>query len=232
MGRKIIRHVLRCVLGLLMALVMYGVAAWGLGRLPYHGVDVRDDLPRNITIYLVSNGVHNDIVMPMRHAVFDWHTLFHPQDTVRMNHAVYVGIGWGSRGFYLATPTWADLTPQTAFNALFGLDKSALHVTFYADAPQQGERVVAYRINEAEYRRVVQAILPSFVRDAHQRPRLIVGAHYASNDAFYEANGTYTGVYTCNTWVNERLKNSGLPSVYWTPFAQPLLAYYQSLPEK
>lgn len=229
---KIMRYVLRGVVGLLVVLVCYGLAAWGLGQWAYHDFRANNQ-PSAITIYLVSNGVHTDIVMPMRNEIYDWRQDVNPKDTAGGNRtqAEYVGVGWGSRSFYLETPTWADLTPGIAFKALFGLDKSALHVTFYAAAPQIGKRVVAYRVTPQEYQKLVQSIVPSFARDDRQRSRVIANAGYGQNDAFYEANGQYSAFYTCNTWTNERLKFSGLPSVYWTPFANTLIEHYQAQPE-
>lgn len=227
MLRKLVRYAKK-ILGFSLGLLMsYGLLVLVLGNVAYH--EFRAAERPFVTIYLVSNGVHTDIVMPMKHDVFDWHTQLNPHDTAGGSQTVaqYVAIGWGSRSFYLDTPTWADLTPTVAFKALFGLDKSALHVTFYPDAPERSERVVSYRVTRDEYRQLVQAILPSFARDEHQRPQLIPHAHYASNDAFYEAQGTYHAYYTCNTWTNERLKISGLPSVYWTPFAHQLIDFYQ-----
>lgn len=38
-----------------------------------------------------------------------------------------VQIGWGSRAFYTQVPTWADLTPQIAAQALF-YDDAVLYV--------------------------------------------------------------------------------------------------------
>jgi hypothetical protein len=34
----------------------------------------------------------------------------------------YVSFGWGDKGFYLDTPSWAELQPSTAFVAAFGLE--------------------------------------------------------------------------------------------------------------
>lgn len=34
----------------------------------------------------------------------------------------YIAFGWGDKGFYLDTPTWADLKFSTAFKAAFGWD--------------------------------------------------------------------------------------------------------------
>ena len=44
---------------------------------------------------------------------------------------MYISIGWGDKGFYLDTPTWAELKLSTALIAGFGLGNAALHITYY-----------------------------------------------------------------------------------------------------
>jgi uncharacterized protein (TIGR02117 family) len=46
----------------------------------------------------------------------------------------------------------------------------------------------------------------------------VPGAHYGSNDAFYEANGSYDLFETCNTWSGRGLKRAGVTVSRWTPF--------------
>jgi len=41
----------------------------------------------------------------------------------------------------------------------------------------------------------------------------IANTAYNNNDVFYEANGSYSPLTTCNGWTNRNLKNSGLPAV-------------------
>ena len=39
--------------------------------------------------------------------------------------------------------------------------------------------------------------------------------------------GRYHLFNTCNTWLNDKLVESGLKGVYWTPFSSPLLEQYR-----
>ena len=45
----------------------------------------------------------------------------------------------------------------------------------------------------------------------------VAGAHYDDNDVFYEANGQYSMVNTCNTWLGDGLRRAGVPMSRWTP---------------
>ncbi|QMT30917.1 TIGR02117 family protein [Alysiella filiformis] len=227
--KRFARFLLLILANFALFAALYLGAAWLLGnttanetRTPSH--------KQNIAIFIVSNGVHSDIVLPMRHDVFDWHSQVNPQDTAggTQTQAQYIGIGWGDRGFYLNTPTWADLTASTALKAAFGLNGSALHISYHAQAPTPSEHVVQLHISETEYRQLLNEILPTFQRDEHGKTRLIAHHHYGSNDAFYEANGRYSLLNTCNTWTNARLKNSQLPAVKWTPFAHHIVQHHHN----
>ena len=71
------------------------------------------------------------------------------------------------------------------------------------------------KLDEAQYRRLaggLRAMLPG------GRALRIAGAHYADNDAFYEASGRYHLFETCNTWTGRLLRRAGAPVPAWTPF--------------
>lgn len=227
--KRCIRFILLILASFVLFAALYFGAAWLLGNTAANETRTHSH-DQNIAIFIVSNGVHTDIVLPMKNAVFDWHSQVNPQDTAggTQTQAQYIGIGWGDRGFYLDTPTWADLTAQTAFKAALGLSGSALHVSYHAQAPIVDERTAQLHISEQEYRQLLDQILPSFARDEHGKTRLIPHHHYGSNDAFYEANGRYSLFHTCNTWANERLKNSHLPAVKWTPFAHHIVQHHHN----
>ena len=212
--------------GLMSLVCMYFLAALLFGVMEIHA-DRDDTIPGNIPIYLMSNGIHTDIVMPMRNQIYDWNQIVNPLDTRSGQPAQYVGIGWGDKGFYLESPTWDNLSASTAFKAVSGIGDSALHVTFFARPPMEHTDSIKIQLTPAEYERLVASILPSFRVDAQSHAMLIPNAHYHDSDAFYEARGTYHLFNTCNTWATKRLKMSGLKAVVWTPFSGSLMNAYR-----
>jgi len=50
---------------------------------------------------------------------------------------------------------------------------------------------------------------------------------YKNHDTFYKAIGSYSPAKTCNTWVNNGFKESGLKASYWTLFDTGLLNKYK-----
>ncbi|WP_392419790.1 DUF2459 domain-containing protein [Capnocytophaga canis] len=88
--------------------------------------------PKNMPIYIYTNGMHTDLVVPIKTEIIDWSQKILFENTLsKKTDYQYVGIGWGDKGFYLETPTWADLKISTALKAAFWLSESAMHCTFY-----------------------------------------------------------------------------------------------------
>lgn len=175
--------------------------------------------PSDIEAFVMTNGVHTDLVFPIRSAVIDWAGIFPSTDAVAApRDAEFVAIGWGDREFYLHTPTWADLTLARALRAISGRNSSLLHVTWLKRgqfAMPESEGVYALPLTAAQYARLtahVRAKLP----DGRAVP--LPGTGYGRQDAFYEATGSYGPLETCNTWTGRGLRNAGLTMGRWTPF--------------
>lgn len=224
---KLSGYALKTAIGVMSFVFLYLLAALILGVIELHA-DRDKNMRGDVDIYLMTNGVHTDIVMPMQNEVYDWRRVVNPLLTRAGQPAAYVGIGWGSREFYLNTPTWSDLTPNTAFKAVSGLGDSALHITFHPHAPHEHVDSIRITLTAAEYERLIEDILPSFKFDPQTHQAIqIPNAFYHDSDVFYEANGRYHLFNTCNTWANTRLKKSGLKAVVWTPFSGSLMNAYR-----
>ncbi|WP_410879264.1 TIGR02117 family protein [Myroides sp. DW712] len=176
---------------------------------------------KEIIIYLSTNGVHTDFVLPATTATQDWQSKFDFQGRV----VRWVAFGWGDRGFYIDTPTWSDLRATTALQALSGLGASAMHVTTYA-VFTAGENRVKLTLTPKEYQTLVHYIDASFEKE-HGMYKPIEVQGYEVTDAFYEARGSYSLFYTCNTWVNQGLKQCKQKAALWTLHDQGIFRHYQ-----
>ena len=184
------------------------------------------DAAPDVTIYLHSNGVHTDIVVPIRTAQMDWSQQLSMADVPAPDASLdHIAFGWGDKGFYLDTPTWADLKFSTAFVAAFWLGSSAVHVT-YLPGLAPGPDTVPLHLSWAEYARLVAYIQNSFRYDAAGRVQHVKDHSYGPHDAFYEAHRVYSFLYTCNTWTNNALKASGQRACLWTPADAGILHQY------
>jgi len=221
--QRTVRASLRTVGGILGLLGMYLLAAW---LLPHVTVNP-EGAPGPHRVYIVSNGVHTDLVLPARLGTQDWHGMLDPAHGTRPDSlAEWIAFGWGDKGFYLDTPTWAELKASTAFKAAFGLGGSAMHIT-WCHEPVPGPRCRWFTLSDAGHRALVQYIQRGFLRGADGLPVRIVGAHYDRTDVFYEGVGTYSLFGTCNGWTNAGLKACGAKACLWTPFEGGLMDLYE-----
>lgn len=227
--KPLVRYTGMACLGIEVFVLVYVVLASVIYRIPVNGESADDPA---IDLYILTNGVHTDVVMPVRNDVMDW------SRDVRFEHTLsgdtsfrYVGMGWGHRGFYLDIPTWDDLTIGIALNAALGLGSTAIHATFY-DEVRPGRHCRRMRVSRDQYARLVRFIRNSFDLDGNGRAVLIeTDAQYGRHDAFYEAHGAYHVFRTCNSWTNAALKAAGQRAALWTPFQQGIFHHHPLLPE-
>ena len=102
---------------LLLLGVLYA-SALAIGLIPVN----RDfaPTPDGVEIFVVSDGLHADLILPTTNEVADWRKHFR-RDHFKSSYATtgsHVQIGWGEKNFYLHTPTWDDLKASTAAQAL------------------------------------------------------------------------------------------------------------------
>lgn len=198
--------------------LLYALGALLLGLVPLH----RDwrPAPSGIDLWLITNGVHAGIAMPVRSDAIDWSTVF-PRTDMKDGRGDYVTVGWGDRRFFLDTPTWADLSVSTAVNALSGLDGAVMHVE-YGPAPVPDATAVRMSLTREAYARLIAYVRGSLPVGADGRPGVIPGHHYTDNDAFYEARGRYSLFVTCNQWTRNALSAAGVRVPVWSPFDKAL----------
>lgn len=197
--------------------------------LPYIEVPAQKvEEPKIITAYILTNGVHTDLVLPIKSAEIDWSKEI-PFENTRSKRTdfKYLSVGWGDKGFYLETPTWADLKVSTAVKAAFWMSESAMHCTFY-DKMTEGEDCEKIMLTKPQYLSLISYIKNKFDRNQNGKPILIkTDAVYNSNDAFYDAQGSYSFLNTCNTWANDGLKAAGQKAAFWTPTDTGIFQHYK-----
>jgi uncharacterized protein (TIGR02117 family) len=175
-----------------------------------------------IEIFVRTNGVHVDLVMPARAADVDWYALAPPSHVEAPNAADgWVAIGWGQREFYLETQSFADLRFGTASRAILGGD-ALMHVQ-HGSQPTATYRYRPLRLDPEGFRRMADAITRSFRVDAHGQAIPLLGRGYGADDVFYEAHGTYHAFRTSNQWSGDMLAEAGVAIGIWTPFSQSIM---------
>jgi len=185
-----------------------------------------EEAERGTTIYLADNGIHADIIMPVRAQGLDWAPLIPKSDFAAADpNARWIAFGSGEERVYLETPTWSDITPRTIWSALTG-GRRVMHVEYVSD-PSYAVREV--RLRPEEYRRLWAAIRTDFELNRSGKPQRIDHPGYGCCDAFYRATGRFHALKTCNTWAAGRLRLAGIKTSLWPPFVPGLTWRYREI---
>jgi uncharacterized protein (TIGR02117 family) len=183
-----------------------------------------DSAPVVVNAFVYSNGVHTDLVFPIKAQGVDWSQAFPVAHLPQVPHdAAYIAIGWGDREFYLNTPRWQDLTASRALHALSGSGRTLLHVNYLRETDLQSG-MHALPLSARQYASLVNYVERALVRSSITGSGVNVpGQHYGPHDAFYEANGAYNLFTTCNAWVGRGLAQAGVKVSAWTPLASQVV---------
>jgi len=186
-----------------------------LSQMVFAAVNVQDDLASDsVQIYLQAGGIHSDVVLPMQHEGWDWNE--HIQKPPHLsNEAQYewISFGWGSRLFYLNTPSWAKVKLKHVVRGMIGIGGAAYHVATKKE-PQPSKNCKAMMLSALEYQSLCHYLLNFF--EASQAPRPMVAYKPTKEwDAFYDAKGYYFLFYNCNSWTNAVLRSCGRSKRKW-----------------
>ena len=209
----------RAVAGLALLILAYAAAGLIGGSLPANpGWRAPES---GVTIWVESNGIHTGFVMPKVAAGIDWRPFAPAADLRDPRYARFdhVAIGWGEHGFYLGTPTWAELRPGTVLAAALGSGRTLLHVE-HVPAPRDGPDERRIVLRPEEYRRLATFIITARVGGGRRWPG------YGANDVFYQARGRYSALHTCNSWTGEGLRAAGVRVARWTPFPATVMGWF------
>ena len=213
---RILRNGLRLALFVALLTILYFVAALFGALVPSNSDSVQPET--GVTVWVRSSDIHTDIIVPVTNEVFDWSEYLSREDALAVDESYQMlALGWGDRRFYLETPTWSDVKVANVLSAFFGFDETAMHVEWLRQAPEADSRCRKLVLSEEQYRNLSVRIWDSFAKDSSDRSLVIDNPGYYDTDRFYEANGRYSAVQTCNTWVRDSMEAGGVRIGCWTP---------------
>ena len=212
--KKAFKILLKTILSFLGFILVYAFTAYLLSKIT---IEKEATTKPEVKIYILTNGVHTDIVMPTKNNQIDWSKQIQFKNTKAADSTYhFIALGWGDKGFYLETPEWSDLKASVAFKAATGLSSTAIHATYYKHM-KIGKDCKAIVISKEQYARLITYIRTSFQTETSGNFKVIkTNANYGKTDAFYEATGSYSIFKTCNTWANDALKACGQKCCFWT----------------
>lgn len=160
---------------------------------------------------LLQGPIHTDILFPLTsetRARF----AFAEAAGVPVNHpqAEWLLLGWGSAGFYTTAGTYADITTSAVLTAATGDDSVIRLDAFGPINPLPNLRFLD--LSDRQYQALLTETTAAF---ASQTPLDHPG--FTGTDAFFPAQGHFSALRTCNVWLGETLRASGIPFGFWTP---------------
>lgn len=164
---------------------------------------IESDPVRTQSIFVVDHGWHTGLIVTgeeVNEAV--------PGLSSRFGHPAYYEIGWGDKGFYQAQEITSGLTLQ----AMFWSEGAVLHVVAFSEDPAKyfsGEPIVSTCLSEKEMTSLKLYIASSFYHSPSDSILALRPGIYG-NSEFYDGEGRYYMMNTCNKWTAKALQSSGL----------------------
>ena len=214
---KVFKNIVKWIIAIILIPVVYLLLSLILTFIPVNNKENDEDKYKSI--YLNSNGVHLNIIIPKNE--IDTKLLDGLKYDKEDN---YFSFGWGDKNFYLKTPTWSDLTFKNTFLALFINSSALIHLNRYHSIQKDW---VEIKVDQNQLDKINLYIYRSFYFDSLDKKVLLINKGYSNNDDFYEATGNFSCFKTCNSWVNSGLKESDIKACVWTPFDFGLLSIHK-----
>ncbi len=202
---------------ILLPLLGYLLLAIGGAWIP----DNRDFVPtpNGIEVYFYSNDIHSDIILPLVNQQKDWRQNFPLASfSSARTDFTHVSIGWGSREFYINTPTWNDLDIFTAARVLLMGDQAVTHVELLRLRPVVSSSLMKTKISQEQYQQLVSFVEASIAQTGDGAlPEPIADVGYSDRDLFFPAVGRYHLFQTCNCWTGNAMRAAGIKVGKFTP---------------
>lgn len=145
--------------------------------------------------------------------------------------AEHLEFSWGDRDYFPAPDPGIGL----ALKAAFWSSGSILHVVGSTGAVENilpGAEILEIGLSEDGFRRLIKFIADTFSRSSPEAPAE-ARPGLSANARFYPAQGKFSILRTCNTWVAEALSAAGLPvSPRYVITARSLAGQVRSLADK
>lgn len=165
--------------------------------------DVDPTASRSTSVYVVSHDWHASLIIPG-----DQVNLAIPDLKDRFGEVAYYEIGWGDEGFYQASEITTGLTLQ----AMFRSKGAVIHIVAVPSSPTEyfsGSEVIETCINQAEADSLRTFVANSFVYDSAGHVIMLAKGIYGDSQ-FYEGEGRYNLLNTCNKWTAKGLSSAGM----------------------
>jgi uncharacterized protein (TIGR02117 family) len=168
---------------------------------PARQVDKSKSVEELNTLYIVRHGWHTGIVIPSYQI-----TSVLPSLRQRFGDMPFIEFGWGDKGFYQSK----KVTAKLALKAMFIPTESVIHAVGVQDSPAlyfSESEVVKLCLNAEENKSLIAFVAKSFLK--HDNKIIATKDGIYGDSQFYQAQGDYYLMNTCNKWTAKGLSSAG-----------------------
>ena len=176
------------------------------------GRSVQMDGDASVRIGLVAGLIHYDFLVPARSDVLERFGFVEINGVpIRLPQVQYLVIGWGAHDFYTTTGSYRNISARAIWRGIIG-DASVMRVDVVLAIPPDIP-VQWLDLSEAQFVAFLAAIESGFAPER----TVLVSAGFTESDQFFHGEGPFSAFRTCNVWVGEVLRASGVRFGVWTP---------------
>lgn len=182
-----------------------------LGAFIGNGANPDPLLPQDQRIGLLVGGIHTDILLPLTDETrADFAFAAGAGVPVLDPAAEWLIVGWGSKAFYTATGTYADMRADTVWTAATG-DEAVIRLDVGGRIEDFGN-ILLLPVNADQMQALRQAILAEFTAT-----QALAEPGFSWSDAFFPARGHFSILNSCNVWMARMMQAGDIPYGIWTP---------------
>jgi uncharacterized protein (TIGR02117 family) len=172
---------------------------------------------KGILIFIAGDGLHSEIIVPVKNETNNWETTFQVSDFNKNNEGKeWLSIGFSEKTFYKTNRRWDDMNYPMAFAKLCGFGQSIIHVNYEKEYPFDKKFIRKIYVGPEQYSHLCDFIKSSFEQSNGQLLNKLEVTNTFKNEVIYEAQKEYSFFHTCNTWTNNALKSIGFKTGRWT----------------
>ncbi|MFH0780597.1 MAG: TIGR02117 family protein [Pseudomonadota bacterium] len=164
------------------------------------------EIGRSHPVYVVNHGWHTGLVIPATYL-----NKVIPELKERFANTAYYEIGWGDKGFYQAQEITTILTLQT----MFWSEGAIIHVVAVPGSPSEyfpRSEVIGTCLTDEQIFSLSTYVSTSFAHDPQRRIIILRPGIYGDSQ-FYDGEGRFYLLNTCNKWTAKGLQSGGLDIV-------------------
>lgn len=183
--------------------------------------------PKVNEVIIIPEGIHTDILLPIRSARIDWGKELYLENELKVDtFQTHLKFGYGDKNFFMQTKNWGDLTAETLFRTIFGINEGAVHINLCSPRDLDTAKIITLKMSDKQFNKLIHFIKNS-IKWTNGLPEQITKHPYSRYDFFFNASNDYSVAYTCNCWTNEGLKKSEQKAGFWTPFKELIFSKYK-----